>query len=89
MGIGGATYAYLQTEDGKKQSEKWFTWVDEFLGVTPSAPKINKIKENLRAETKGSISSSPVKAPVKSEPAPAAPSSTPADKPLVSQSSNE
>jgi hypothetical protein len=84
LGLGGASYAYLQTEDGRRQSEKFFEWVDGLLGVAQSpSKKLNEIKNSVRVETKGvSTANNSSKASSKAQP----PST---DKPLVTETPKE
>jgi len=59
LGIGGASYAYMQTEEGRIQSAAAFTWVEELLGLASAPPKLN-VKDSVRLETKGSASKSTI-----------------------------
>ncbi|XP_021951987.1 MICOS complex subunit MIC60 isoform X2 [Folsomia candida] len=58
LGIGGAAYAYLQTEDGRIMGDQAFKWVEDTLGLAPT-PVPSKI--TAKVETKGIGSSSSVK----------------------------
>ncbi len=56
LGIGGAAYAYMQTEEGRIWGDQAFTWVENKLGLESTPVPSNKNKKSLQdSSTKAEI----------------------------------